>query len=421
VKILLVNPNRYQRPPVPPLGLEYIAGDLESSGHEVHIIDLCFSDDPLRDLDNSISAFRPDLAGVTVRNIDTVLFQSNEFFLDKIKTLVQHIRNYHSMKVIIGGPGIAVNPEAICDYLGADFAVAGPGEGVLNEVIHGSLLLSNKKILTRQYSYEISCQRRSVGIDYKKYVEHGGIAGFETHKGCSSSCVYCIEAGTKVSFRKIPEVISEIKGFVSSGFKMFHLCDSEFNEDLDYSLEFLRFLKNSGLGIGWTLYMKPSNYSRKLFQLMKETGVSLITLTVDSWKKCPLYWTDIEKIIFSARSHGIRIVLDFLTGFPYEDEDAMKLYLDLFRRLQPDSVGINTYIRLYKPLLVTAVILGDKSLQTRITGNMEDRTFIRPVFYNHIISERLLELLAGDPLFRIEGQDAEVNYTRSRERIMPES
>ena len=419
MKILLVNPNQYQHPPVPPIGLEYIAGDLASSGHQVQIIDLCFSDDPFRELDKSISAFRPDVTGVTVRNIDTVLYPINEFFLDKIGALIWHIRNCHSTKVIIGGPGITVNPEGICNYLGADFAIDGPGEGVMNEIIQGSAQINNKKIWTSEYSYEISCHRRSEQIDYNRYIEHGGIAGFETHKGCGSSCVYCIEADTRVSFRNIPEVISEIKGFIESGVNRFHLCDSEFNEDCDYSLEFLKSLRNSGLAIDWALYMKPSNHSRKLFQLMRETGVSLITLTVDSWKKCTLYWTDIEKIVFSARSNGIRIVLDFLTGFPYEDEDTLKFYLDLFRRLQPDSVAINTYIRLYKQLQVTAVILKDKSLQARLTGNREDRTFIQPVFYNHIESERLRDLLAGDPLFRIEGRDVDVNYNRKSERSMP--
>ncbi len=413
MKILLVNPNQYQHPPVPPIGLEYIAGDLISSGHEVRIIDLCFSNDPFRDLDNSISEFLPDVAGITVRNIDTVLYPANEFFLDKIRALVGHIRNRHSMKVIIGGPGISVNPEGICDYLGADFAIAGPGEGVMNEIIKSPEQLKNKKIRTRQYSYEISCRRNSERVDYDKYVEHGGIAGFQTHKGCGSSCVYCIEADTKVSFRKIPEVISEIRGFAEAGIKRFHLCDSEFNEDPDYSLEFLKSLRNSGPAIDWALYMKPSNHSRKLLTLMKETGVSLITLTVDSWKKCPLYWADIEKIIFSAKSNGIKVVVDFLTGFPYEDEENLKFYLDLFRRLQPDSVGINTYIRLYRTLHVTAVIMRDRSLQAGLIGNREDPTFIQPVFYNHIKTERLRELLAGDPLFRIEGLDSGVNYSRN--------
>jgi len=58
--------------------------------------------------------------------------------------------------------------------------------------------------------------------------------------------------------------------------------------------------------------MKPGNFNQRLFRLMKETGVYLITLTVDSFRKCPHYWNDTEKLIFNARTHGIRVAVDFL-------------------------------------------------------------------------------------------------------------
>ena len=70
--------------------------------------------------------------------------------------------------------------------------------------------------------------------DYKKYVDSGGVLGFETHKGCSSSCVYCLEANSKVVFKRPEDVVEEIKHFTDLGYTHFHLCDSEFNESLEY-------------------------------------------------------------------------------------------------------------------------------------------------------------------------------------------
>lgn len=413
MRVLLVNPNQYGYPPVPPVGLEYVAGELQDAGFETFIVDLFFSGDVLRDLDEALDSFRPDVAGVTVRNVDTVLYQSNEFFLDGIREVVRHIRTVRGLPVIIGGAGISADPEGLLEYLGADLAVAGPGEGVVIEAL-GRLSegRTGNRVIRRKYSYAISGSRKPQGTAYERYRELGGIAGFETHKGCGSSCIYCLEAGTPVSVRSMPDVVGEIGQLVDMGCDRFHLCDPEFNEDLDFAIDFLRTLRSSGPAIDWTLYMKPANHSRRLMQLMRETGVSLITLTVDSWKKCPLYWADIEKIIFSARSNGIRTAVDFLTGFPYEDEDTVRFYLDLFRRLQPDSVGINTYIRLYKGLKVTEIIARDSSLEKGIIAGSEDRSMIRPVFYNQLPVERLQELLGGDPLFRIEGLDKSVNYCR---------
>ena len=413
MKVLLINPNSYLFPPVPPIGLEYISASLEEGGHETELLDLCFSGSPRDDIDAAISSFKPDIAGVTVRNVDTVLYHTNEFFLDGIKACIDYIKDKYGLTVIIGGAGLSANPEAVREYLNADYAFAGPAEegaaDLLDKIQNGARV---ERVHYRKYRYDISCHRRNDRIDYPKYYLNGGIAGFETHKGCGSSCIYCIEANTAVSFRPVSEVIVEIKNFADAGFDRFHLCDSEFNEDLDYCIDFCRGLKRSGIKIDWAVYMKPANYNLKLFRMMKETGISLITLTVDSWRKCPLYWSDIEKIIFSAKSCGIRIAVDFLTGFPYEDEADLLFYLDLFRRVQPDKVGINIYIRLYKTLPITGIILNDNTLKCNLTGHVDDSTFLKPVFYNHVRPGRLGELIADDAVFRIEGLEKGVNYLR---------
>jgi len=416
MRVLLINPNRYQSPPVPPIGLEHVAGTIEESGHMADILDLCFSYSPFEDIDKAVVEFRPDIVGITVRNVDTVLYQTNEFFLDDIRDIVSHIRQLCGLKVIVGGTGIDTDPEGVREYLGADYAVAGPAEGCIDELLDDINRGENisQKIRSRRYQYDISCPRRLDKTDYSRYFKHGGIAGFDTHKGCSSSCVYCIEANTQVSFKGIQDVIGEIRGLVDAGCKRFHLCDSEFNEDLDYALDFCSALKKEGLGIDWALYMKPANYNKKLFRLMRESGVSLVTLTVDSWKKCPVYWEDIEKIVFSARSSGLKIVVDFLCGFPYEEEETLLFYLDLFRRVRPDSVGINTYIRLYRKLRITDIIFRDEGLRKNLIGYREDGDFVRPVFYHQLSTERLRELIAGDEIFRIEGIEKGVNYSRSK-------
>lgn len=413
MNVLLINPNRYKSPPVPPIGLEYIASCLEKEGHKAEIVDLCFSEDIYRDIDTAAISFKPDIVGITIRNVDTVLYHTNEFFLDEIKDVVNHVKSMLGLKVIVGGTGVLTNPEGILDYLGADFAIAGPAENEMDKLL--SVIQNSKntnKIYKGIYRSNSSCPRSSFKIDYKKYFDRGGVAGFETHKGCSSSCTYCLEANSRVSFKDIEDVIEEIKTFVNNGYTHFHLCDSEFNESLEYSDEFCTALKNAGLDIKWAVYMKPANFNRKLFKLLKDTGVYLITLTVDSYQKCPEYWSDIERFVFSAKLWGIKIAVDFLTGFPHEDENNVLEHLEFLRRIQPDSVGVNTYIRLYKSLRITQIIMNDEKLRNNLLGNTDDKSFVNPVFYNYISSEKLRELIKGDALFRIEGLEKGVNYSR---------
>lgn len=412
MKILLINPNTYKSPPVPPVGLEYIAASLGEKGHEAEILDLCFSGALYRDIDNAIESFRPDAAGITLRNVDTVLYHTNEFFLDEIRGIVNHIKSNFGLKVIVGGTGVSSNPSGILRYLNGDCAIAGPAEDTIHKVLSNILSGNNEKIYRGKYAGDISCRRRPAMIDYKKYCDSGGVIGFETHKGCSSSCVYCLEANSGVSFKRSEDVVKEIKSFVDIGYNHFHLCDSEFNENLEYSIEFCSALKKAGLGIRWAVYMKPANFNKTLFRLLKDTGVYLITLTVDSYKKCPLYWMDYEKFVFGAKSSGIKVAVDFLTGFPYEIEDNLSEYFDILRRPLPDSIGVNTYIRLYKTLQITDIILKNGNSKSYLLGDTDDKTFLKPVFYNHIDTDKLRQLIDGDPLFRVEGIERGVNYGR---------
>lgn len=412
MNILLINPNRFKSPPVAPISLEYLSGSLWENGHKAEIVDLCFSDDIYKDLDIAVKSFNPDIAGITVRNVDSVLYQDNEFYLNDIKEIVHYLKSTHNLQVLIGGTGLMTNPQAVLDYLGADYAFVGPAEEELPRFLMklGSGLPADRLYYGHCKS-DFACPRRSSSIDYDKYYKNGGIAGFETHKGCSSSCIYCLEANSRVAFKRPEDIVGEIRGFVGAGHNHFHLCDPEFNEDLDFSLSFCDVLKRSGMGLRWGLYMKPTNYNRKLFRLMKETGVYLITLTVDSFNKCSMYWSDVEKIVFNAKSNGIALAVDFLAGFPYEKENVLIECLDLFRRVQPDVVNINTYIRLYKSLKVTQTVMKDNSLRPYLLGATDDGSMIKPVFYNHIVADRLEELIEGEKIFKIAGREKGVNYS----------
>ena len=412
MRVLLINPNRYQSPPVPPIGLEYIAASLEEKGHHAKILDLCFSENVRAAIDEAVISLGPDITGLTVRNVDSALFHTNEFFLDGIKDIVCHIRSAYGLKTIIGGAGVSANPEGIVAYLGADYAVTGPGEDTVHDVLSNLTGPNARKIYYGRYRKGRSFPGRGSLINYAKYIDNGGIAGFETHKGCSSSCPYCLEANSRVSFKNPVDVIEEVRSFVDRGYNHFHLCDSEFNESLEYSVDFCAALKRENLGMRWAVYMKPVNFSRKLFQLMKDTGVYLITLSVDSWKKCNLYWTDIEKFVFAAKSCGIKVAVDFLTGFPYETEADVRQYLDTLRRPLPDSIGVNTYIRLFREMPITRMIIKDNDLRAKLIGNTDDPTLVKPVFYNHINTDMLLQIVDGDSIVRIEGPEKRVNYSR---------
>ena len=70
-RVLLVSTNRERQPyPVVPNGLACVASALDAAGYGVRFLDLCFAKNPVASARAAVRAFRPDVIGVSVRNID---------------------------------------------------------------------------------------------------------------------------------------------------------------------------------------------------------------------------------------------------------------------------------------------------------------------------------------------------------------
>ena len=81
-KVLLISANTLRMPyPVYPLGLDYVAGSLDSR-YQTKIVDLNTVAD-LDDLGAIIREFSPDFVGVSIRNVDnTDTINSRAFLSD---------------------------------------------------------------------------------------------------------------------------------------------------------------------------------------------------------------------------------------------------------------------------------------------------------------------------------------------------
>ncbi len=416
MNVLLINPNRYRVPPVPPIGLEYLVSPLVRCGHDVAILDLCFSEDVFGDCERAMQELRPAIAGITIRNIDTALYPKTEFFLDDIRAITGHIKA-HGIPVIAGGAGFTAMPEQILDYIGADYGVAGPGEGALPELLRNIECGNHPERLLfgRRYRFDGSLANiRMTGIDYDRYFQEGGIAGFETQKGCPATCVYCIEARTTHSGKNIESVIREIESVVNAGYRDFHLCDCEFNIDLDLCMRFLGALIERGPAISWSLYLKPEPVSERLFALLAQSGAGVVTLTVNGYEfKNPEYVRSVAGCIRYAGESGLSLAVDLLMGMPFESVESMRGVLDFFRENRPRSVGLNYHIRLYPGTALMNYYARHPEVRKHIIGYGEEtRDLLFPAFYRNPVIEEILEHAAGDALFRIEGLEAGTNYQR---------
>ncbi|MEJ2306542.1 MAG: B12-binding domain-containing radical SAM protein [candidate division WOR-3 bacterium] len=324
----------------------------------------------------------------------------------------------YNLPVVLGGSGFSASPYEILEYLKADFGITGPGEVAFPVFLKlwESNRLDARIINGWDYGLDDNLEMlRAKEIEYNRYVENDGIVGFSTHVGCSNGCPYCIEAKKPVYYRGIPDVIKEIESLTNKGYHNFHLCDSEFNEDLEYSKKFCKTIIKKSFDFKWTLYMKPYPYDEELFELLSKSHAYLITLSVDSNKKIQAgnnySYNDLEKIIKYCKKYDIEIAIDLLTGYPDEPLQSTQEVIEFFRKNRPKTVGINFYYRLFRNTELTVLIDRNPVMQKKLTRlYAKEESCVIPIFYSRYSKKDIEELICGDDLFAIPGITPGVNY-----------
>src|ERR1700741_3262856 len=129
-RVLLVSTNRERQPyPVVPNGLACVASALDAAGHKVRFLDLCFARDPIGRARSVASDFRPDIVGVSVRNIDNSDAIALQHYTPQAREVLRALRiAAPGAKIVAGGAAFGVAPEALFRDLSVDYAVAGDGE-----------------------------------------------------------------------------------------------------------------------------------------------------------------------------------------------------------------------------------------------------------------------------------------------------
>ena len=116
MRVLMIATNRHHRlmsrmeaRPLP-IGMAYVAGHLDQTRHSIKVLDLMFSDDYLADVDNAIKDFRPDMVGISVRNLSTGSYMDPQWALPTSKEVIQKVRDTTQAPIVCGGPAFNALP-----------------------------------------------------------------------------------------------------------------------------------------------------------------------------------------------------------------------------------------------------------------------------------------------------------------------
>jgi Fe-S oxidoreductase len=201
MKILLVSANTLKIPyPVYPLGLDYVAGALDSR-HQSKIVDMNEFASPA-ELGAVLKDYSPDFVGVSIRNIDNTDTINSRDFLTEYKDLVRLIRENSQALLILGGSGFTIFPREFMQALDADYGIAGEGEKLpllLQALENNADVRSLPGIVTKEttsivyepWEKEIKRHFDPLSSHTNFYLAKGGMLNLQTKRGCPFHCSYC--------------------------------------------------------------------------------------------------------------------------------------------------------------------------------------------------------------------------------------
>jgi radical SAM superfamily enzyme YgiQ (UPF0313 family) len=406
LKILIVSTNRNRQPfPVLPFGACIAAEGAERAGHTVRMLDLMFSRDPLAAVACETRAMRPDIAGISIRNIDSNDIMRPELLLEGARSVVDTLRKESGARIIVGGAAATVMPGQILRYTGGDEIVAGNGETVFPALldalargndprkVEGAGWLEND-VFVQSDPASPSPPDRWIAPDFHRWLDmrsyRSGMAAvpLQTKRGCPFDCVYCTYSageGRGYCFRDPGKVVESIGACLARGWRDMEFVDNVFNSPREQAVEICRSIAASGLKPRLqTLELNPKFIDDDLLSAMEAAGFTGIGVTAESASDEVLRGlgknftaADVRNAADTVRRHRVPCVWIFMLGGPGETRDTARETIAFAESClrTTDAAFFNIGIRIY-PGTPLERIAREEGMLTATPDKM-----LAPVFY----------------------------------------
>lgn len=366
MRILLINPKANLPIDVrttPPLGLAYIGGVSERSGHEVRVLDMEIDDTPLESV---INDWQPDIFGIT----------ANTPQIKAAWTTAARIKSCSDRPVVIGGAHATIMPDETLEIGSVDIVVRGEGEETW-DVLCSVVALGGSMEKVRGISYRQSDgtivhneNRPPIAImdtlpvpayhlfRMDSYTSlqptldggSGPVRSFSimTSRGCPYRCTYCSQSIFPAKWRpRSPDhVITEWEHLVKDlGATEIGILDDSFNIDRKRALAICDgIIENKLNRVPWLLIngMRANLADLELLQRMKDAGCKRVAFGVESGSQKIL--DSIEKNLTldqirtafqNARKVGLETIGFFMIGLPGDTEATMEETIRFAIELDP--------------------------------------------------------------------------------------
>jgi radical SAM superfamily enzyme YgiQ (UPF0313 family) len=372
MKVVLISSNTERINMVTiPLGLGLVAAAARRAGHEVTFLDLLNEQDPDAAIRRTVAAARPDVIGISVRNIDDQTRDNPRFLLEQVKPVVEACRACTRAPIVLGGAGYSIFPEAALAYLGADLGVSGDGEVVFPALLERLQAGGDPSSLPGVHVAGRPARTEASFTDdldsFPLWDEAlSSIADpvspdlwipIQSRRGCPNDCSYCSTAaiqGRKIRARSPRQVVERVALLARAGYRRFYFVDNSFNIPESQAFEICRWMKELAPGAAWRCILYPHLVGEPLVRAMAEAGCVEVSLGFESGSEpilCEMNKrftpADVRAASELLAVHGIRRVGFLLIGGPGETRETVEESLAFAGSLHLDFLRITVGIRIY--------------------------------------------------------------------------
>lgn len=346
--------------------MAYIDDALQRAGLDTKFVDLNI--DKGNALEEAIESYQPDYIGISLRNIDDIIINIREYFVDDIADLIKRIRLTGDTPIILGGSGYSIFPKEVYEVCKPDFGITGEGEHAIVMLINGESHASIPGLVYKSGDTITANPVRLLGtgevgtpirdqriMDY--FLQDGGMVNIQSQRGCPLKCVYCtypVIEGRKYRLRSGESIAQEILELKKQGAKYVFIVDSVFNTSKKHVRQVCEALIAVGSPLPWGCFLRPKGLSLELAELMRKSGLTHVefgsdSLNTDVLKTYGKMFT-FEDILESSRIMkvaGIYFCHFVIFGGPGESEATMDKSFENSKLIEDGlffpSIGMRVY------------------------------------------------------------------------------
>jgi radical SAM superfamily enzyme YgiQ (UPF0313 family) len=290
-------------PLVYPVGLACLVPTL--GAHQVRTLDTNTTPHHSADLMDELRRFRPEVVGISLRNMDSPNGRRPVSYYGSFKQLVRLVRDHSEATIIVGGAAFSLFAEPImADEPAIDLGVFLDGETTFAALLdHLDDPASVPSVFFRRGGrVEFSGRAEAPAApgrpdmtafpvaDYAAVITPEAL-GVESKRGCALGCVYCpygFLGGRHFRLKDPAQVADEVLALADSGAVRFTFIDAVFNLPRDHADAVCDALIARGNCLPWSAWFNEAAIDGPFLDRAQAAGCRTLILSPDGFSDAVL-------------------------------------------------------------------------------------------------------------------------------------